>query len=84
MTRQSQGARRAVVEAVVAGVIVLTALLAAAWPDWLEAFGIDPDRGNGAVEFAIPLALTLAAVVVALLARRDWRIARAKALQLES
>ena len=52
------------------------AVLALAWPDWLEAFGIDPDHGNGAVEWAIPVVLALVAAASGFLAHRHWRIDR--------
>ncbi|HEY1366956.1 MAG TPA: hypothetical protein VGF23_07585 [Gaiellaceae bacterium] len=43
------------------------------WKDWLEAFGWDPDGGNGAVEWLIAAALLAAAFVFGALARREWR-----------
>jgi len=60
------------------------ALLAASWPNWIEAFGVDPDHGNGTVEWALPLALALAAVVLGLMARHHWRIHRRRAVQSEA
>jgi hypothetical protein len=54
---------------------VAAALLAAttvAVPDWIETvFGVDPDHGNGTVEWAIALGLAVLAVVCGGLARRD-------------
>jgi hypothetical protein len=42
--------------------------------DWIEVvFGVDPDNGNGALEWAIVAALGLLAVAFGLLARRDRR-----------
>jgi hypothetical protein len=61
----------------------LSALFAAAaaltlWqPAWIEAvFGVDPDRGSGSLEFGLTLALGAAALLLAILARREWTRAR--------
>jgi hypothetical protein len=43
------------------------------WPSWIElAFGVDPDRGNGLLEWFIVVSLTVS-VCGSVLARRDWR-----------
>lgn len=56
--------------AVAAGLAVLTLLM----PDWIEAvFGIEPDEGNGTLEFAITGVAIAAAVTFALAARTEWR-----------
>ena len=47
------------------------------WHDWIEAFGVDPDRGTGALEYGVGVALGLVAVVMPLLARLEWRRAAA-------
>ena len=47
------------------------------WPDWIEAFGVDPDQGSGALEYGVGVALGLVAVVMPLLARFEWRRAAA-------
>jgi hypothetical protein len=80
MTRSAPRSRRVLVESILAIAAAGFALLAAVWPDWLEAFGIDPDHGNGTVEWAIPVVLAVVAVVLGLLARRHWRIDRARDL----
>lgn len=50
------------------------------WQDWIEVvFRVDPDRGNGALEWAIVAASTVASVAFALRARRTWRHAHAAA-----
>ena len=66
--------RRACLEyllAVVAGVLALSAVV---WPNWIEAFGVDPDRGDGTLEWAIPILLAVAAFAVGLIARRHWHL----------
>jgi hypothetical protein len=37
------------------------AVLAAIWPTWIEAFGVDPDRGDGSLEWAIGIVLAAVA-----------------------
>lgn len=42
--------------------------------EWIEiVFGVEPDAGSGALEWAITLAVLLAAVSLFVLARRDRR-----------
>ena len=42
--------------------------------EWIElVFGVDPDGGSGALEWAIAAGLLLVAVVSAVLARLEWR-----------
>ena len=48
-------------------------------PDWIEAvFGIDPDGGNGAVEWMLVAAFAVAALVNGALARHEWLAATAR------
>ena len=48
--------------------------------DWIEQiFGVDPDAGSGALEWAIVAAGLVATVALVLLARREWRTAVAVA-----
>lgn len=45
--------------------------------DWIELiFKVDPDRGNGSLEWAIVVVLAVAAICAALLARAEWRRAQ--------
>jgi hypothetical protein len=46
-------------------------------PDWLEAFGPDPDGHSGAAEWLIALAFAALGAILALLAYRDRRRVRA-------
>lgn len=50
------------------------ASLTVVWRDWIEALtGFDPDRGSGAVEWAVVVALLMPAAVAVLVARAEWR-----------
>jgi len=50
------------------------------WPDWLElVLHVDPDGGNGAVEWAIVALCAAIAVANFALARVEWRTTRASA-----
>jgi hypothetical protein len=57
------------------GVLSATlALLTLIWPDWIERiFGYEPDAGNGSIEVSLTVAMAIATVVLALLARSEWR-----------
>jgi hypothetical protein len=64
-------------EAVGALVALFLATLTLVVPDWLEEVsGVDPDAHSGAVEWLIALAFAAVAAVLAVLARREWRVAR--------
>jgi hypothetical protein len=53
---------------------VLFTLVTIAMPAWLEfLFGLDPDNGEGWVEFGVTLALGGVALISATLAVRDYR-----------
>jgi hypothetical protein len=59
----------------------LLAFLTSLWPDWLEALtGFDPDARSGSFEWMIVGALALAAVLLALTARSEWRRSRLAAI----
>jgi len=56
---------------VAAAVLCLTTLL---WRNWIElAFGVDPDRGSGALEWTIVFGALAIAVGASLAARAQWR-----------
>jgi hypothetical protein len=43
------------------------------WRDWNEAiFGVDPDRGSGALEWGVVFGLLGISLIVGLIANRDW------------
>jgi hypothetical protein len=51
-------------------------VLTLVWPDWIEGvFGVDPDHGNGSLEWLICAVCLVATVVFFFAARRDWRAA---------
>ncbi len=62
------------IEIALAAVSIVLLVMTLVWKDWIElAFGIDPDAGSGAVEWAI-VALTIALTLTfSALARREWR-----------
>jgi hypothetical protein len=80
MKRSRPPSRRSLVEATFALAAGLFAVLAAVWPAWIEAFGVDPDQGSGSLEWAIPIVLAAVALVLGLVARRHWRIDAANAV----
>jgi hypothetical protein len=50
-------------------------ILTALWHDWIEALtGWDPDHHNGSAEWLIVAVLLAIAVVMGILARRDWKL----------
>ena len=52
------------------------------WPAWIEiVFGIDPDFGNGSLEWLIMELTAISAVVAICFARADWRRIRSPGLR---
>ena len=64
------------------GLAILSVLLfvaTALWPEWIEiVFGVDPDYGNGSLEWLIMELTATSAVVAIFLARADWRRLRSQ------
>ena len=59
---------------VLAGASATLALLTLVVPDWIEAvLHVDPDGGNGSVEWLVVLVLAAAAVVFGAMARAELR-----------
>jgi hypothetical protein len=65
-------------EAALAAVSGFLLGLTLVWRDWIEEiFGVDPDNGSGALEWAIVVALVVTLVVSVALARTELRRRRA-------
>jgi hypothetical protein len=60
-------------EVALAGVAAILFVLTLVWHDWIEAFGIEPDGGNGSLEWVVVALFAVAALVCAALARSEWR-----------
>lgn len=63
------------VEATLTSVSGALTLVTMFWHDWLEAFGFDPDHGNGTAEWLVVVGLLAVTVTFAGLARLEWRCA---------
>jgi hypothetical protein len=65
---------RVQLELATATVFFILAVVTAVWPQWIELlFGVRPDEGSGALEWAIVAVFGAAAVVTSVLARRDFK-----------
>jgi hypothetical protein len=66
--------RRLRIEVVLAVSSAVLCILTLVTPEWIEALtGLEPDSGSGALEWVIAGIFLVAAVVSAVLARRDYR-----------
>lgn len=63
----------ALLATLVTGLFVLTLVSR----DWIELlFKVEPDEGNGSLEWIIVFVLAVAAIALIAVARRDWRRVR--------
>jgi len=66
--------RRFWAESVSAVSVAVLALVTVIWPDWIEIVtGSAPDGGSGAVERAVVGVLAATAILLAAVARAEWR-----------
>jgi hypothetical protein len=63
-------------ELALAAIAVVLFVLTLVRHDWIEAFGIEPDGGNGSLEWVVVGVFAVAAVVCGGLARAEWRRSR--------
>jgi hypothetical protein len=60
-------------EATCAAVCFAAALLTAVWSDWIETvFNVDPDHGNGSLEWGLVVVLFGVALCLVVVARTEW------------
>ena len=63
------------IEVVLTIISAMLFALTAVFPQWIEELtGLEPDAGSGALEWLIAGAFFVAAVISAVLARRDYRL----------
>ncbi|MCZ0982128.1 ABC transporter permease [Streptomyces diastatochromogenes] len=66
------------IEAIAASLSGLLFLLTLVWPDWIEkVFEVDPDQHSGTLEWVVVGLAFCATVAFSLLARAEYRRARA-------
>jgi hypothetical protein len=66
--------RRFWAESVSAASAAVLALVTVVWPDWIEIVtGSAPDGGSGALERAVVGGLAATAILLAAVARAEWR-----------
>ncbi|MEA2313139.1 MAG: hypothetical protein QOE28_3107 [Solirubrobacteraceae bacterium] len=58
------------IESGLSAALGLLALMTLVWHDWMEAFGWDPDHGDGSAEWVAVAVLAVAAIATGLAARR--------------
>jgi hypothetical protein len=64
-------------EVVSAGMSGVVAAVTLVWPDWIElVFNVDPDGGDGSLEWLVAGLATAVTLTLCLAARREWRRVR--------
>jgi hypothetical protein len=62
------------IETVLSIVGAALALLTLVWPEWIEEiFGVEPDGGDGSLEWILAVGFLVVGLGLGLLARRDQR-----------
>jgi hypothetical protein len=62
------------IESVLAAVTSILFLVTLVWREWIEAvFKVDPDGGDGSLEWAIVGVLFAASATLSVMARAEWR-----------
>lgn len=60
-------------EFALAGLFVIVAVLTAVTPNWIEVvFHVDPDAGNGSLEWALVAGFGVFAAIAAMMGRRHY------------
>jgi DMSO/TMAO reductase YedYZ heme-binding membrane subunit len=65
--------RRFWIEATLASVTGVMFVVTLFWHEWLEAFGFDPDHGDGSAEWLIVAVLAVVCLAFTTVARLEWR-----------
>jgi hypothetical protein len=60
------------------GVLLFVTLFSKTWIE--QVFGVDPDKGNGTLEWGTVVALFAVTVAIGFLARREWQRLHAAAV----
>ena len=62
------------IESTVAAVAAILFVVTLVWREWIEAvFKIDPDGGDGSLEWAVVAVLCAASITLSVIARAEWR-----------
>lgn len=73
------------IQGILAGVCGFLLILTLVVPDWIEAvFGVDPDNGNGTVEWLIVGCLGVVFVALVAVTTIDWRRISARTPTVET
>ncbi len=64
-------------ESIAGSITGIMAVVTFFWHDWIETgFGVDPDKGSGSAEWLAVVILLLVTVILAVVARLEWRRAQ--------